>query len=104
MADTKKENPEWVKELNSFLDEFKKKFPEAKVNILAGDGTGYMCVIDDPDVWAEGLFSALMDAPILILPTMDAVQHAFEKMKEAVNEMKGGNTHPIVIRPNQVKS
>ena len=63
MADETKKNPEWVTELNAFLDEFKKKFPEAKVNVLAGDGTGYMCMINDLEVWAGGLFSALMDAP-----------------------------------------
>lgn len=102
MAETKK-NPEWVKELNFFLDEFKKKFPEAKVNILAGDGTGYMCVIDDPDVWAGGLFNALMDAPMLMLPTIDATQQAFEKIKGTMAEAKN-QAQPIVIRPNQFKS
>lgn len=102
MADEMKKNPEWVTEMNDFLDEFKKKHPEAKVNILAGDGTGYMCMIDDLDVWAGGLFSALIDAPMLMLPTLDAAQRAFEKMKGAVAEAK--NAQPIVIRPNQVKS
>ena len=104
MADETKKNPEWVAELNAYLEEFKKRHPEAKVNILAGDGTGYMCVIDDLDVWAGGLYSAFLDAPMLILPTSDAIQKAFEKMKKTVNEIKGGNAQPIVIRPNQVKS
>ena len=103
MADETKKNPEWVTELNNYLDEFKKKFPEAKVNVLAGDGTGYMCEIDDLDVWAGGLYSAFLDAPMLMLPTMDALQHAFEKMKGTVAEAKK-NAQPIVIRPNQVKS
>lgn len=103
MADEMKKNPEWVTELNAFLDEFKKKFPEAKVNVLAGDGTGYMCMIDDLDVWAGGLFSAFLDSPMLMLPTLDAVQHASEKMKDSVAEVKN-QTHPIVIRPNKFKS
>lgn len=103
MANTKK-NPEWVTELNAFLDEFNKKHPEAKVNVLAGDGTGYMCVIDDLDVWAGGLFSALMDAPMLMLPTIDAAQHAFEKMKEVTGKVKNGDVQTVIIRPNQFKS
>lgn len=104
MAETKK-NPEWVEELNAYLEEFKKRHPEAKVNILAGDGRGYMCVIDDLDVWAGGLFNVLLDTPMLMLPTTDAIQHAFRKMNETVNESKKSDSpQPIVIRPNQIKS
>lgn len=104
MAETDK-NPKWVTELNAYLEEFKEKYPEAKVNILAGDGRGYMCVIDDLDVWAGGLFNVLLDTPMLMLPTTDAIQQAFKKMNETVNESKTGDSpQPIVIRPNQIKS
>ena len=103
MAEEKKKNPEWVTELNAFLDEFKKKYPEAKVNVLAGDGTGYMCMIDDLDVWAGGLFNALLDAPMLMLPTTDALQHAFEKMRGTTGGVEK-SVQPVIIRPNQVKS
>ena len=108
MADTEKENPEWVKELNSFLDEFKKRFPEAKVNILAGDGKGYICVINDADVWARGLYSALLDDPLLVLPTHDALQKAVKSMKgivkEARAEMKDAPQMVVPIRTNNIKS
>lgn len=102
MADTKK-NPEWVTELNDYLEEFRKKYPEAKVNVLAGDGEGYLCNIEDLDVWAGGLFNALLDAPMLMLPTTDALQHAFEKMKGATGGVEK-SVQPVIIRPNQVKS
>ena len=40
---------------------------------------------------------------MLMLPTIDAAQHAFEKMKDTVAESKN-QAQPIVIRPNQFKS
>ena len=104
----KNNNPEWVKELNAFLEEFKNRHPEAKVNLLAGDGTGYMCVIDDLEVWAGGLYSALLDAPLLVLPTHDALQKAVESMKgivkEAREEMKNAPQMVVPIRTNNIKS